>query len=99
MPLLHHATEVEGELNISDVSFKEQIILDFSYNKNGPKMTLVLNSVLSYVAKCISNKLKMSDISKFIKDFYNETDINHAWKLSRSFLQKKDRPKRQIGNY
>ena len=62
-------------------------------------MTLILNSVLSYTAKCISNKLEIPHTIKLMKDFYSEIDINHAWKLSRSFLQKKDRPKRQIGNY
>ena len=37
VPLLHHETEVSGKLKTSDVSYKEQIILDFTYNNNGPK--------------------------------------------------------------
>ena len=84
---------VTDNQDLSNVAVGERAILDFTCN-NGLRMQLILNSVLCYTSKCVTDKLKTSVIVKLINNFYNGSDIDQAYRLSRSLLQQNERPRR-----
>ena len=77
----------------------EAAILEVSQNNTITKVELVLNSILSFTSKCLTDGLKSDVITKLIIDHYKESDIYDSANIARSLLRKADRPRRKNITY
>ena len=74
-------------------------ILEIPRPNSDDNLELILNSILSFTNKCLADHLDTKKIIKLLTSNYAEKDLIKAWELSRSLLEKKDRPKRGNVNY
>ena len=88
-------TEVADKSSAS-VTLGEKAILEIS--QNGNIIQVVLNSVISYISKCLDERIKTQELIKILIKNYNEHILSESSELARSLLNKKDRPKRKIAN-
>ena len=74
-------------------------ILEIPSHEDKPNVELVINSILSFMCKCINDSLSSKKNVEMLIDHYSERKLKQAWSLIRSLLEKKDRPKRKHINY
>ena len=100
-PLAWHSSSASNQItnNESNLSVGENVVLEIPLKKSGKNIEIAINSVLTFISKCINDQLKLDQIVKLLCNYYHGKDLKQAYEFCRSLLEKKDKPKRRNANY